>query len=298
MYKMIARNKRNTGLLMVVFVVMVAVIGLAVQYVLNARDGAGSMTIFWGTFVGALLYALIQYFAASKLAMSMTGARQIQKADNVRLWRIVENLSITTGIPMPQVYIIDDMAPNAFATGRDPKHAIVGVTSGILEIMDDRELTAVLAHEMGHVQNYDIRVSMITFGLVSAIGMISDIALRMLWYGDNRDRRETNPVVMILGLVAIILAPLVASIMQMAVSRQREYMADATGAMTTRDPEGLASALEKLQHFSRPMQKQVSSSANMFMVNPLKPGFFSKLFSTHPPLEDRITRLRNDANKW
>ncbi len=299
MYKMIERNKRNTFLLMIVFVAMVAVIGFVVQYFFNARDGAGSLTIFWGTFVGALLYALIQYFAASKLAMSMTGARQIQKSDNPQLWRIVENLSITTGVPMPQVYIIDDPAPNAFATGRDPKHAIVGVTSGILEIMDDRELTAVLAHEMGHVQNYDIRVSMITFGLVSAIGLISDIALRMLWYGGNdRDRRETNPVVMILGIAAIILAPLVSAIMQMAVSRQREYLADATGAMTTRDPEGLASALEKLQHFSRPMQKQVSSSANMFMVNPLKPGFFSKLFSTHPPLEDRIKRLRNESSKW
>lgn len=295
---MIARNKRNTIILMVVFIGMVAVIGAAVQYVMNAKDGAGGMPIFWGTFIGAIIYAVIQYFMASKLAMSMTGARKIQKNDNPRLWRIVENLAITTGMPMPEVYIIDDRAPNAFATGRNPQHAIVGVTSGILEIMDDRELTAVLAHEMGHVKNYDIRVSMITFGLVSAIGLISDIALRMLWYGNDRDRRETNPVVAVLGIVAILLAPLVASIMQMAVSRQREYLADATGAMTTRDPEGLADALEKLQQYGQPMHKQVSSSANMFMVNPLKPGFFSKLFSTHPPLEDRIARLRNDANKW
>lgn len=281
---------------MVVFVALVAIIGLVVQLFFSRRGG-GNFTIFWGTFVGALVYALIQYFVASKLAMSMTGATEIQKSDNPRLWRAVENLAITVGLPMPKVYIIDDPAPNAFATGRDPKHAIVGVTTGLLDIMDDRELTAVLAHEIGHVQNYDIRVSMITFGLVSAIGLVSDVALRMLWFRDS-DNRDSNPVLLVLGVVAVILAPIVAAIMQMAVSRQREYLADATGALTTRDPAGLASALNKLQQYTRPMEKQVSSSANMFMVNPLAPGFFSKLFSTHPPLEDRIKRLNEDMDKW
>lgn len=299
MYKAIEHNKRNTIVLMVVFVAMVAAVGWVVQMIMDTEYGSGSLTIFWGTFVGALIYAIIQYFMASKLAMTMTGAREIKKGDNPRLWRTVENLAITTGLPMPSVYIIEDSAPNAFATGRDPQHAIVGVTTGLLEIMDKRELTAVLAHEMGHVQNYDIRVSMITFGLVSAIGLISDIALRMLWYGGNSDdRRDTNIVVMFLGIAAIVLAPIVASITQMAVSRQREYLADATGAMTTRDPEGLASALAKLQQYTKPMKKQVSSSANMFMVNPLSPGFFSKLFSTHPPLDDRIKRLQEGMNKW
>ncbi len=296
MYKAIARNKRNTVILMLVFVAMVAAIGLAAQYMVGTKVGGGHFTIFWGTFIGALLYALFQYFLASKLAMSMTGAVQISKADAPELWRAVENVAITVGLPMPQVYIIDDPAPNAFATGRDPKHAIVGVTTGLLDIMDKRELTAVLAHEMGHVQNYDIRVSMITFGLVSAIGLVSDVALRMLWFRDEGDNRDTNPVLLILGIVAVVLAPIVAAMMQMAISRQREYLADATGAMTTRDPEGLAHALEKLQHYTQPMQKQVSSSANMFMVNPLRPGFFSRLFSTHPPLEDRIKRLRQDLS--
>lgn len=298
MYKAIERNKRNTIVLMIVFVAMVAAVGLVVQAIMDSEYGTGSLTIFWGTFVGALVYAIFQYFMASKLAMSMTGATPIKKADNQRLWRTVENLAITTGLPMPEVYIISDSAPNAFATGRDPKHAIVGVTTGLLDIMDDRELTAVLAHEMGHVQNYDIRVSMITFGLVSAIGLISDVALRMLWYGGNNDRRDTNPIVVLLGIIAIILAPIVSSIMQMAVSRQREYLADATGAMTTRDPEGLASALGKLKRYTKPMKKQVSSSANMFMVNPLRSGFFTRLFSTHPPLDDRIKRLQEDMNKW
>jgi heat shock protein HtpX len=241
---------------------------------------------------------LIQYFAAGKLAVAMTGAREIEKADNPRLYRVVENLAITTGMPTPKMYIIDDPAPNAFATGRDPKHAIVGVTTGLLQIMDDRELTAVMAHEMGHVQNYDIRVSTIAFGLVSAIGLLSDIVLRMLFYsGDNRNN-NTNPIVLVIGVIVIILAPIIAAIVQMAVSRQREYLADATGALTTRDPEGLASALGKLQQFGQPMRQQTSSAANLFMNNPLKPGFFSKLFSTHPPLEDRIARLNKTAGTF
>ncbi|MCY1306292.1 Protease HtpX [compost metagenome] len=163
--------------------------------------------------------------------------------------------------------------------------------------MDDTELEAVLAHEMGHVQNYDIRVSMIAFGLVSVIGLLSDIVLRMFFFGGDRRDSGTNPVVLVIGIIVIILAPIIAAIVQMAVSRQREYLADATGAMTTRHPEGLASALEKLQQYGRPMQRQNSASAHLFFNNPLKPSFFSKLFSTHPPLEDRIARLRNSAGK-
>ena len=228
----------------------------------------------------------------------MTGARQIEKRDNPRLYRTVENLSITLGMPMPKVYIINDSAPNAFATGRDPKHAVVAATTGLLDIMDDRELTAVMAHEMGHVQNYDIRVSMIAFGLVSAIGILSDIVMRMLFFGGDRRDSNTNPVVLVFGIVVIILAPIIATIVQMAISRQREYLADATGAMTTRDSAGMASALGKLQAYGKPMQKQNSATAQLFISNPLKPGFFSKLFSSHPPLEDRIKRLNENANRF
>lgn len=247
---------------------------------------------------GALVYALIQYFAASKLAIAMTGAREIEKKDNPRLYRIVENLAITTGMPTPKVYMIDDPAPNAFATGRDPKHAIVAATTGIMEIMSDRELEAVMAHEMGHVRNYDIRVSMIAFGLASAIGILSDIALRMMFFGGDNRNNNTNPVMLIIGIVIIILAPIVAAMIQMAISRQREYLADATGALTTRDSEGLASALEKLQQYTRPMKRQNTSTAHLFFANPLKAGTLSKLFSTHPPLEDRIARLRQTADKF
>jgi heat shock protein HtpX len=291
MYSAIAANKRNTVLIMAVFVGIISAIG----YVVSLYFGHTSIT-YW-VIAGAAIYALVQYFAAAKLAIATTGAQEIEKKDNPRLWRIVENLSITIGIPMPKVYIINDPAPNAFATGRDPKHAIVAATTGILDIMDDSELEAVMAHEMGHVQNYDIRVTMIAFGLVSAIGLLSDIVLRMLFFSDDRDR-NVPPIMMVVGIVVVILAPIAAAMVQMAVSRQREYLADATGAMTTRNPEGLASALEKLEKFGKPMQKQSSSTAHLFFNNPLKPGMMSNLFSTHPPLEDRIARLRNNASKF
>ena len=290
MYSAISKNKRNTVLIMAVFVALIGVIGIVVGY-LNDNYSL-SVTIL----VMAAIYALIQYFAASSLAMAMTGAKEIQKQDAPELWRTVENLAIASGIPMPKVYLINDPAPNAFATGRDPKHAIVGATTGLLEIMDKRELEAVMAHEMSHVQNYDIRVSMIAFGLVSAIGLLADVALRMMFFGDSRDR-NVHPMVYILGLAVVILAPLLAAITQMAISRQREYLADASGALMTRDSEGLASALGKLRDYGRPMQKQTTSTANLFLSDPLKPGFFAKLFSTHPPIDERIARLRNNATK-
>ncbi|OYW44064.1 protease [Candidatus Saccharibacteria bacterium 32-45-3] len=229
----------------------------------------------------------------------MTGAQEIQKNDNPRFYRIVENLAITTGMQTPKVYVINDPAPNAFATGRDPKHAIVGATTGLLEIMDDRELEAVMAHEIGHVKNYDIRVTTIAFGLVSVIGLLSDLALRTLIFGGNDNRNSNaNAITLVIGVVVIILAPIIAAIIQMAVSRQREYLADASGALTTRDSEGLASALEKLNTYGRPMAEQHSATANLFFSNPLKPGFFAKLFSSHPPLEERIARLRKNADKF
>jgi heat shock protein HtpX len=292
MYSAIAANKRNTVIIMAVFVGLVGAVGWAISYVNGDRSIA-----YWVIGV-ALIYALIQYFLASKLAVAMTGAREIEKRDNPRLFRIVENLAITEGMPTPKVYIIDDLAPNAFATGRDPRHAIVAATTGLIDVMNDRELEAVMAHEMSHVRNYDIRVSMIAFGLVSAIGILSDLAFRMFFFGGDRRDNNSNPVMLIVGIVLIILAPIIAAMIQMAISRQREYLADASGAMTTRDPDGLASALEKLLHHSRPMQHQNTASAHLFFSNPLKPSAFSKLFSTHPPLEERIARLTNNANKF
>lgn len=292
MYGAIAKNKRNTLLIMAVFVAIIGVIGLLMSFAMT-----GSYQISLVVIIGALLYAWLQYFIAGKLAMAMTGAVQIEKKDAPELWRIVENLAITSGMSMPKVYLIDDPAPNAFATGRDPQHAIVGATTGLLQIMDKRELEAVMAHEMSHVRNYDIRVGMIAFGLVSAIGVLADIALRMMFYGNGDRDRNVHPVVLVLGVVVVILAPILATITQLAVSRQREYLADASGALLTRDTEGMASALEKLRTYGRPMQTQSSATANLFLNNPLEANWFAKLFSTHPPLEDRIARLRNNATK-
>lgn len=292
MYKSIAANKRNTFLIMAVFVGLISVIGWVVSYFY------GNTNITYFVIGGAIIYALVQYYIADKLSVAMTGAQLIEKRDNPRFYRIVENLAITTGLPMPKVYIINDPAPNAFATGRDPRHAIVAATTGMIDIMNDSELESVMAHEMGHVQNYDIRVSMIAFGLVSAIGFLTDIVLRMFIFGDRRDNDNNSPVLMIIGIIALILAPIIAVIVQMAISRQREFLADATSAMTTRNPESLATAFEKLQQQGRPMQRQNTASAHLFISDPLKPGFLSKLFSTHPPLAERIKRLRDNANKF
>ncbi|MCL2037660.1 M48 family metalloprotease [Candidatus Saccharibacteria bacterium] len=287
MYRAIAANKRNTVIIMALFVLIIGGLGALAGYIYNDPI----ITIFVVGF--AAVYALIQYFAASRLAIAVNGGREIQKKDAPELYRLVENLSIATGLPMPRVFIIDDPAPNAFATGRNPRHAMVAVTTGLLDIMDKRELEAVLAHEMSHVKNYDILVNMIVFGLVSAIGMIADLILRMtIFGGSNNDNR--NPAMMIIGLVAIIVAPIVAMLVQLAISRQREYLADASGALTTRDPEGLAMALEKLKTASRPMKRQNSSTAHLFFANPMKAGFMSKIFATHPPLDDRIARLKKN----
>ena len=291
MYNAVAANKRNTVLIMAVFIGLIGAIGWVVSL------GYGESSIAYWVVGVALVYSLIQYFAASKLAVAMTGAKEIQKRDNPRLYRIVENLTITTGMPMPKVFVVDDPAPNAFATGRDPKHAIVAATTGLMDVMDDRELSAVMAHEISHVRNYDIRVSMIAFGLVSAIGLLSDIALRMFLFGDNRNN-NSNPIMMVVGIVLIILAPIVAALVQMAVSRQREYLADASGVLATRDTDALASALEKLGQHGRPMKRQNTASAHLFFNNPLKKGFFNNMLSTHPPLEDRIARLRGNATKF
>jgi len=291
-YRAIAANKRNTVVIIFAFVLLIGGIGLVADYLY----GAG-MTIFFGTLIGATVYVLFQYFASSSQALSMAGARQIEKRDNPRLYRIVENLAITEGMPMPKVYIVNDPAPNAFATGRDPEHASVAATTGLLDLMNDRELTGVMAHELGHVKNYDIRVSTIVFGLVVVVGLLADILVRMAFFGGSRNNGG-NPIVLIFGLVAMIVAPLVASLIQAAVSRQREYLADATGALTTRDPEALASALQKLGDYARPMRKQNSTMAHLWIADPMKPGIIDRMFQTHPPIPDRVKRLLDNSTRF
>ncbi|TFC00677.1 M48 family metalloprotease [Cryobacterium mannosilyticum] len=295
MYSAIARNKRNTVFIIILFLALIAGLGWIANAVYSPPGSYGILIL---TLVVASGYALVQYYLAGRQAVAMSGGIRVNsKAEHPRLWNIVENLSITTGTPMPEIYVISDPAPNAFATGRDPQHAIVAATTGLLEIMDDSEFEGVMAHELGHVRNYDIRLSMVVFGLVVAVGFISDMFLRMAFFGRNNNNNG-NPIVMVFGLVAIIVAPLVASMVQLAVSRQREYLADATSALTTRHPDALASALAKLETYGRPMRKQNSSMAHLWIANPLKPGMMAKLFSTHPPIDDRIERLHTMGRKF
>ncbi len=292
MYKQIAENKRKTVFLMLGFVLLIGGIGGIFAYFYQ------DPWIVVYTVGIAGIYALFQYFAASSMMLSMSGAKEITKKDNPRLYNIVENLSLTAGLPMPKVYIIPDPAPNAFATGRDPKHAAVAATTGLLDIMDDKELTAVMAHEMSHVKNYDIRVSMIVFGLVCVVGLLSDIASRMMFYGDRRRNEEGSPVAYVFLLIVAIFAPLTAGLAQMAVSREREYLADSSAAHLTRYPEGMISALKKLQAHAQPLKHQNVAAASMYISNPMRKGFMSNLFSSHPPPEKRIERLENGKKEF
>lgn len=297
MYSAIAANKRNTVFIVAGFVLLLG----GIAYWWGAASGNGSSSLLIIGFIA--VYALFQYYMASSIAIAMSGAVPIEKSDNPRLWRIVENLAITEGMPMPKVYVIPDEAPNAFATGRDPKHAVVAATTGLLAIMDDKELEGVMAHELGHVKNYDIRVSTIVFGLVSAVAVLADFAIRMAFFSNHGHNKNSNDngfglALILIGVVGSIIAWFIGPIVSAAVSRQREYLADATGAHTTRYPEGLASALEKLGTYGRPMRRASSSMAHMYINDPVKPGMVERLFSTHPPIPKRIARLREIGTKF
>lgn len=282
MYSEIASNKRKTYLIFILFLALVTLVG----WIFAGFMDNTAITPF--VLTGALVYAIISYYSSSKLALAVNGAKEIAKRDNPRLYRVVENLAITDGMPTPKVYIMNDPALNAFATGRDPKHAAVCVTTGLLDAMNDKELQGVLAHEMGHVKNYDIRVSMVAFAMVAVVSLMADIMFRMSWF---RDSDDNNQLFFFLGLAAAILAPIAAVLIQLAISRKREYLADATGALTTRYPEGLASALEKIKKKGSVVKKQNTSTAHFFFANPLKKGSIVGLFSTHPPIDDRIKKL-------
>ena len=290
MYRAIRRNKVNSFLIILVFLAIIGGLGWLAAYIYRSPWIVVTVVGF------SIAYAVFQYFMAGRQAISMSGARRITEADNPRLYRIVENLAITTGTPMPEVYLVDDPAPNAFATGRDPEHAMVAATTGLLDVMTDAELEGVMAHELGHVRNYDIRVSMIVYGLVVAVGMIADMLVRVAFFGGRNN--NSNPIMLVFGLVAMLVAPLVATLVQLAVSRQREYLADATGALTTRHPEALASALHKLSEYGRPMQRQQSSMAHLWIADPLKSGVVQRLFATHPPIPDRVRRLLDMGDKF
>lgn len=291
MYTQIASNKRRSVLLVFAFLLLIAVLDYVFSRAFNQQ------TLFIPIMIVAVIYAFITYFFSSQIALSMSGAKEIAKADAPELYRLVENLTIAAGMPMPKVYIVDDPSPNAFATGRDPNHAVVAVTSGILQVLDKTELEGVLAHELSHVGNYDIRFMAVVVALVSVIAVISDLLLRLSFWGGDDEEGGNNQLFFVLSIVGAILAPIVAAIIQFAVSRQREYLADSSGALLTRYPEGLASALEKISANPKPMSHANSATAPLYISNPLKGRSLAGLFDTHPPIEERIRRLREMETK-
>lgn len=297
-YSQISSNKTKTWLIMGLFIVFVTTL----VYIYGKASGYGLSYAGIALIISGLM-TLGSYYYSGKLILTMSNAKQIQKKDYPEFFRIVENLCIATGSPMPKLYVIDDSAPNAFATGRDPKHAVVCATTGILDKLNKAELEGVLAHELSHIRNYDIRLMAIVSILVGIVALLADIFMRNLWLGssrrdrDNEGRGGVQGIFLVVGIVLAILSPIIATFIQLAISRRREFLADASGALLTRYPEGLASALEKISKDREPLEVANNATAHLYIVNPFKGknigNWFAGLFNTHPPVEERIKILRS-----
>ena len=294
-YNNIGSNKRKTWLLMIFFVLFF----FGVSYVLGKSLGYG-MSLAGVMLIISGLMSFASYYYSDKIVLSISGAKEVDKKSNREFHDIVENLSIASGLPMPRTYVIQDPAPNAFATGRDPKHAAIAATTGILEKLSRSELEGVIGHELSHVKNYDTRLMGVVSILAGSLAILADFFLRSLWWGgmgnDDDDRgRNGNGIFIILGLIAAILAPIAATLIQLAISRRREFLADADGALLTRYPEGLARALEKIADDRNILKTASNATAHLYIENPFKTDtgrktrtFLAGLFSTHPPIEERI----------
>lgn len=298
LYTHTVANIRRTWLLMSASLALVIGIGWIFSEVFQSRE------ILFFSVALAFSMNILGYWFSDKIALAMHRARKVSREKAPELYRIIENLSITAGLPQPRIYIVQDSAPNAFATGRNPKHAVVAVTTGLLERLDRTELEGVLAHELSHVGNRDMLVGTVAVVLAGFISLLADFFLRSLWWGggrrDNREGGGAHPLILIIGIVAAILAPIAAMLIQLAISRKREFLADASGALLTRYPEGLARALEKIGSYSQPMLTARAATAHLWLADPFgKPSkrasWFVKLFMTHPPIEERIAVLRNQA---
>ena len=298
LFDQIASNKRRTWILLLVFFLLLALVGYAVGY-LFMRSGLGGMII---ALIIGLIYALTMIFQSTEIVMSMNGAREVDEQTAPDLYHVVEDMAMVAQIPMPRVFIIEDSSLNAFATGSNPQNAAVAATSGLLAIMNREELEAVMGHEVSHIRNYDIRISTIAVALASAITLLSSMAGRMMWWGgadrrrnDNDNDRDGNGleiIMLVISLLAIILAPLAATLVQLAISRQREFLADASSVELTRNPQGMINALRKLDN-SEPMHHHVDDASSALYINdPKKGGGLQKLFYTHPPISERIERLK------
>ncbi|MCD4760711.1 M48 family metallopeptidase [bacterium] len=289
MYKQIESNKRKSFFLIILFIIVITALGFLWSQIY--QDGYFIVIL---AIIFAVSMSLVSFFAGDKVALSSSGAKQIKKQDNPYVWRMVENLSITAGVPMPKVYIINDPAMNAFATGRDPEHSSVALTTGIIQNLKNEELEGVIAHEMSHVKNYDIRLMMVVIICVGIITLLADWMLRsFIWRGRGRDNKQGGNILIIVGLVLAVLSPLFAKLIQLAVSRKREFLADASGALLTRYPAGLASALEKISLQNQPLKRANKATAHLYIASPFKGKNLMKFTSTHPPIEERIKALRS-----
>ena len=295
-YDQIGKNRRATWLLLVGFVALVGVMVVAIDIALGLPLAVVPVLIGL-----AVVYAIFCYYASTRITLAISQAHEVSKAQEPELLRTVENLCIGAGLPMPKVYVIEDGSPNAFATGRDPDHAVVCVTRGLLEKLDRLELEGVIAHELSHIGNYDIRLMTVVVVLVGLIALLADLMLRLTLWGagsrsSNRGRGGGGaaPFIYAFAIVAIILTPIVAQLIRFALSRQREYLADASGALLTRYPEGLARALEKIAADPDPLEVANKATAHLYINNPLREhrSFLNNLFTTHPPIEERIRLLR------
>ena len=289
MYNQITSNKRKSVLLIAVFMAIVLLLG----WFIGEYTGYGYGSLGFAAVISFIM-ALGSYYAGDKMALSVSGAKgPIKKEDNPYVYRMVENLAITAGLPMPKVYIIADSAPNAFAAGRDPRHASIAVTTGIVERLENEELEGVIAHELSHIKNFDIRLMTVVVVLVGIISIIAQWFFHFRFIGsNNREDRGAGPIIALLGLAMIIISPIVAQLIQLAISRKREFLADASGALLTRYPEGLARALQKISAYTAPMKSANSGTSHLFIPNPFGRKNISNLFSTHPPMVERIKALR------
>ena len=298
-YDQIDSNRRTTFVFILGFILFIIFLGWVIGYALNQPYLFPAIA-----FTIAAVMAGTSYFYSDKMVLAISKAKEVKKSDDPDLYNLIDNLCIGAGLPQPKIYVIDDSAPNAFATGRDPKHAVVAVTTGLLKKLDKRELQGVVAHELTHIGNYDIRLMTIVAILAGTVVLLSDLFLRWTWFGGRGRSRsdkgggQLQMVMFVIAIVLAILSPFIAQVIKLAISRKREYLADAGGAMITRDPEGLASALEKLTADTEPLEAANKATAHMYIINPLKEhegtqrGWFSSMFLTHPPIEERIAKLR------
>jgi heat shock protein HtpX len=296
-YAHIGANKRKSAALVLTFVVVVAALGWLIGEAWM-NSGLGFLGLFG---VVAITYSLVAYYAGDRMVLAVSRAKQIQKADDPELWNVVEELCLAGGLPIPRIYIINDSAPNAFATGRDPEHGVVAITTGLRSKLSRDELQGVMAHELSHIRFYDIRLQTLIGVLVGLTALISDIFLRSLWWGGGRSRGRSqsrgggDAILFVLAIAAAILAPLFARLLQLSISRKREYLADAGAVELTRYPSGLAGALEKISGDREVLEVANRATQHLYIVNPIKP--FEKraknLFSTHPPVKERIARLQS-----